>query len=142
MKDLIDKIKEIDVMLNAYEYKNCTFEEYKECIKTNTKGNGSLRNMIRNSMHVWNPVIEQYFKELKDVVNMIYLTKKNKYKLNGDDIDKIYDIINKVRYIKDVFKKNTDDCSIYPIQSECICNNLTYISKYLQKYMNMKYEEN
>lgn len=142
MKDLIDKIKEIDVMLDAYEYKNCAFEEYQECIKTNTRGNGSLRNMIRNSMHVWNPVMEKYFKELKDVVNMIYLVKKNKHKFNKDDIDKISVIINKVRDIKTVFKKNTDDCSIYPIQSECIYNNLTFISKYLQKYMNMKYEEN
>ena len=142
MKDLIDKIKEIDVMLDAYEYKNCTFEEYQECIKTNTRGNGSLRNMIRSSMHVWNPVMEKYFKELKDVVNMIYLVKKNKHKLNRDDIDKISDIINKIKDIKMIFKKNTDDCSIYPIQSECICNNLNFISKYLQKYMNMKYEEN
>lgn len=142
MKELIDKIKEIDKMLDDYEYKNCNFEEYQYCIKNNIKGNGSLRNMIRSSMHVWNPVMEKYFKELKDVVNMIYLEKNNRYKMNRDDIDKISVIINKVRDIKTVFKKNTDDCSIYPIQSECICNNLTFISNYLQKYMNMKYEEN
>ena len=134
MKKLIDKIKEIDVMLDAYEYKNCTFDEYQEHVKHNERGNASLRNMIRNSNHIWSPIMEKDFKELKDIVNMMYLVKNNKYKLNTNDINKIRILSDKIRNIRETFKKKTDDCSIYPIQSEGICDNLKFIAAYLDMY--------
>ena len=129
---IIDKIKEIDNCLDAYEYGNLTYDEYKKYNENNIHGNWSLRRRYFHSKPIWESIIQNIFDKLKDTINLIY--KEQKHNTKYVDSKKLNMLINDLKYTEKQFKKNTDNCSVYPIKSETIKDNLLYIIAYLENY--------
>jgi len=126
---LIDKIREIDKCLDAYDYMNCTYEEYLECIRQNKTGNMSLRHRIISGHHIWDNHMEDTLYKTKQLTNLLY--KKSYNKINTDDVIKL---IGNLALSRDNFYKKTDSLSIYPIQSITIRDNLNTIIEILSRY--------
>lgn len=136
INELINKIKEIDKALDAYEYAGYTFKEYKECINKKQKGDKNLRNMYYKGSHIWTDVMENTLNRIKQITNKLFLMYKHKYRLKYEDIDEINILINRIDDIKRIFKNKTDQLSIYPIQSELIYDNFDYIKNCLEVIIN------
>lgn len=137
LNKIINLIKEIDECLDAYEYNGYTYEEYKKDIDRGIRGNKGLRNLIKynsSGSHVWNDWMQECLDNCKKQVNNIYTSKKNNTKPLFDILD-FSRLIKRIRETRDTFKKNTDNYSLYPIQSETIGNNLTIIANYFEKYI-------
>lgn len=137
LNKIIDLIKEIDKDLDSYEYNNVPYEEYIGMIKKNERGTRSLRNSLIYSSkgaHIWASWMQECIDNCKKTVNIIYTYKKRNEKPLIDLLD-LSRLIKRIRETRDVFKKNTDNYSLYPIQSERIGNNLTIIAKYFEKYI-------
>ena len=141
MKDLnilINAIKEIDKCLDAYDFKDYTFEEYQDSIMKGEKGNKGLRNLIKyNSAgsYVWTSWMQESLDNSKRYANILYKMDKNNGSMSVNDKDKLLLLIKRLGETKKTFKKNTDDYSIYPIQSELIGENLTIIKSYLENIL-------
>ena len=146
MKDLyniVSLIKEIDECLDKYDFKGYTFEEYERAIKEGIKGTKGLRNLIKynsSGLYIWSIWMQDCLDNCKAYINKICLVDKNKYDITTDDLNKIKILVKRIRETRSAFKKNTDDFSIYPIESEKIGSNLTDIAKYFEKYINMNDE--
>lgn len=146
MKDLdniVSLIKEIDECLDKYDFKGYTFEEYERAIKEGKKGTKGLRNLIKynsSGLYIWSTWMQACLDNCKTYINKIWLVNKNKYDITTDDLNKIKILAERIRETRSAFKKNTDNCSIYPIESEKICSNLTDIANYFEKYINMNNE--
>lgn len=146
MKDLdniVSLIKEIDECLDKYDFKGYTFEEYERAIKEGKKGTKGLRNLIKynsSGLYIWSIWMQDCLDNCKAYINKIWLVDKNKYDITTDDLNKIKILVKRIRETRSAFKKNTDDFSIYPIESEKIGSNLTDIAKYFEKYINMNNE--
>ena len=146
MKDLdniVSLIKEIDECLDKYDFKGYTFEEYENAIKEGKKGTKGLRNLIKynsSGLYIWSTWMQACLDNCKTYINKIWLVNKNKYDITTDDLNKIKILVERIRETRSAFKKNTDNCSIYPIESEKICSNLTDIANYFEKYINMNNE--
>ena len=139
MKDLdniVSLIKEIDECLDKYDFKGYTFEEYEKAIKEGKKGTKGLRNLIKynsSGLYIWPTWMQDCLDNCKTYINKIWLVNKNKYYITNDDLNKIKILVERIRETRSAFKKNTDNCSIYPIESEKICSNLTDIANYFEK---------
>ena len=124
---LVAKIKEIDKALDAYEYMGLTYEEYLDAKKKNERGSMSLRNRILHGSHIWSDWMEMSIKRAKDIANLLW----------ADSIDtiskeNIETIIKGLGQTRDAFIKNTDNLSLYPIQSELVRDNINDIIKILR----------
>lgn len=157
MKDLdniVSLIKEIDECLDKYDFKGYTFEEYEKAIKEGKKGTKGLRSLIKynsSGLYIWSIWMQDCLDNCKTYINKIWLANKNKlrlmdvstqykYDITTDDLNKIKILVKRIRETRSAFKKNTDDFSIYPIESEKIGSNLTDIANYFEKYINMNNE--
>ena len=146
MKDLdniVSLIKDIDECLDKYDFKGYTFEEYEKAIKEGKKGTKGLRNLIKynsSGLYIWSTWMQDCLNNCKKYINKIWLVNINKYDITNDDLNKIKILAERIRETRSAFKKNTDNCSIYPIESEKICSNLTDIANYFEKYINMNNE--
>lgn len=137
LNEIIELIKEIDECLDAYSFKGYTFEKYQVAISKGEKGTGGLRNIVKynsNGQHIWKTWMQTALDDSKKYINKIYLCKNGKYNINNDDKEKMTLLSKRLREAKDVFKKDTDNYSIYPIKSETIGHNLTVIANYLENY--------
>lgn len=124
---LVAKIKEIDKALDAYEYMGLTYEEYLDAKKKNERGSMSLRNRILHGSHIWSDWMEMTIRRTKDIANLLW----------ADSIDtmskeSIKTVIKGLGQTRDVFIKNTDNLSLYPIQSEIVRDNINDIIKILR----------
>lgn len=146
MKDLdniVSLIKDIDECLDKYDFKGYTFEEYEKAIKEGKKGTKGLRNLIKynsSGLYIWSTWMQDCLDNCKTYINKIWLVNINKHDITNDDLNKIKILVERIRETRSAFKKNTDNCSIYPIESEKICSNLTDIANYFEKYINMNDE--
>ena len=143
LDEVILLIKEIDECLDKYDFKGYTFEEYENAIKEGKKGNKGLRNLVKynsSGSYIWSTWMQDCLDNCKTYINKIWLVNKNKYNITTDDLIKIKMLVKRIRETRSAFKKNTDDFSIYPIQSEKIGSNLTDIANYFEKYINMNDE--
>lgn len=122
---LVSKIKEIDKALDAYEYMGTTFEEYKKNIQEGKRGNMSLRNRMLHNSHIWSDWMESSIRNVKDITNELW---KENY-IGSNEIERIINMLGKTR---DAFVKNTDNLSLYPIQSELVRDNINDIIKILR----------
>ena len=100
--------------------------------ENNIHGNWSLRRRYFHSKPIWESIIQNIFDKLKDTINLIY--KEQKHNTKYVDSKKLNMLINDLKYTEKQFKKNTDNCSVYPIKSETIKDNLLYIIAYLENY--------
>lgn len=138
LNEIIGFVKEIDECLDAYSFKGYTFEEYKKAIENGEKGTNGLRNIIKynsGGQHIWKTYMQTSLDDTKKYINKIYLYKKGKYVINDEDKKNIISLIKMLRQTKDVFKKDTDNYSLYPIKSETIGHNLGVIAQYLENYI-------
>ena len=143
LDNIVSLIKEIDECLDKYDFKGYTFEEYENAIKEGKKGTKGLRNLIKynsSGLYIWSTWMQACLDNCKTYINKIWLVNKNKYDITTDDLNKIKILVERIRETRSAFKKNTDNCSIYPIESEKICSNLTDIANYFEKYINMNNE--
>ena len=122
---LVSKIKEIDKALDAYEYMGTTFEEYKKNIQEGKRGNMSLRNRMLHNSHIWSDWMESSIRNVKDIINELW---KENY-IGSNEIERTINMLGKTR---DAFVKNTDNLSLYPIQSELVRDNINDIIKILR----------
>ena len=122
---LVSKIKEIDKALDAYEYMGTTFEEYKKNIQEGKRGNMSLRNRMLHNSHIWSDWMESSIRNVKDITNELW---KENY-IGSNEIERTINMLGKTR---DAFVKNTDNLSLYPIQSELVRDNINDIIKILR----------
>lgn len=129
LNTFISKIKEIDKALDAYEYASYTFEEYKNAIKLKQHGTDNLRNKYLRDKHLWSNWMESTLQKCKTIANLWYSKKINT--IEKEEIERTIKMLNQT---KNVFKKNTDNLSLYPIQSEIVVNRLTDIANILYKY--------
>lgn len=125
LNKLVSKIKEIDKALDAYEYMGTTFEEYKKNIQEGKRGNMSLRNRMLHNSHIWSDWMESSIRNVKDITNELW---KGNY-IGGYDIERTINMLGKTR---DAFVKNTDNLSLYPIQSELVRDNINDIINILR----------
>lgn len=123
---LISKIKEIDKALDDYEYMGWTYEAFIRDKNDNKRGNMSLRNRTLHEKHIWNDWMEDTIKNLKDTCNELW---KGNY-IGKYEIEREIKMLGKTR---DVFIKNTDNLSLYPMQSEIIRDNINFIINILRK---------
>lgn len=141
MKDLdilINAIKEVDKCLDAYDFKGYSFEEYEDCIKRGIKGDKGLRNLVKynsSGSYVWNTWMQESLDNSKKYANILYKINKNNGSMSVNDKDKLLLLIKRLGETKKTFKKNTDDYSIYPIQSLSIGENLTIIKSYFENIL-------
>ena len=141
LNTLIEKIKDIDNALDAYEYSGYTYEKYKDMISHKIRGDRSLRFLFKPGSigkHIWTNVMQDGLDRAKKITNLLYLEHNNKYKLTKDDDYEILLLTKRLNEIREIFKKNTDNYSIYPIHSEMIGDRLTEIAKILDKYIHYK----
>ncbi len=124
---LVSKIKEIDKALDAYEYMGLTYEEYLDAKKKNERGSMSLRNRILHGSHIWSDWMEFTLQRCKDIANLIWADSIETMSKESIEL-----IIKRLGQTRDVFVKNTDNLSIYPIQSELIRDNINDIIKILR----------
>ena len=125
---LISKIKEIDKALDAYEYMNLTFDEYKDAIKEHRHGNMSLRNRVIRGSHLWSDWMEMTIQRTKDIANLLWADSIDT--MSKKDIELVIKGLGRTR---DAFVNKTDNLSIYPIQSELIRDNINDIINILRK---------
>lgn len=134
--ELINKIKEIDKALDAYEYAGYTYKEYIYNKNNKLRGDKSLRNMYYKGSHIWSDDMENTLNRIKQITNKLFLMYKHKYELKNEDINEIKILINRIDDIKRISKNRTDQLSIYPIQSELIYDNFDYIKNCLDVIIN------
>lgn len=134
LSKIIETVKQIDKDLDAYSYSGIPYEEYVEMKKRNISGPNGLRNLIKyNSgcVHIWAGWMQACLDDIKKTINNIYLIKKGK----NINIDKkeIKILVSRIQKLCEAFNKSTDNCSIYPIQSERIIKNMKIVSEYIIK---------
>lgn len=133
---LINKIKEIDSALDAYEFRGYTYEEYCKDKQDNKHGMKSLRHAPmynKNGANIWSNVMQNSIDRAKQITNKLYLADKNRYKLSNDDMKEIMLLIKRLNEVKEIFYKNTDGLSTYPVQAEIIYDNINDIINILNK---------
>lgn len=133
---LINKIKEIDSALDAYEFRGYTYEEYCSIKRDNKRGDKSLRCAImynKAGAHIWSGIMQDSIDRAKQITNKLYLADKNRYIMTDDDMNEIKLLVKRLNEVRDVFYKNTDGLSTYPVQAEIIYDNINEIINILNK---------
>lgn len=134
LSKIIEAVKQIDKDLDAYSYSGIPYEEYVEIKKRNISGPNGLRNLIKynsSGMHIWSGWMQACLDDIKKTINNIYLIRKGK-NINIDR-EEMKILVGRIQELCEVFNKSTDNCSIHPIQSERIIENMKIVSKYIIK---------
>ena len=134
LSKIIEAVKQIDKDLDAYSYSGIPYEEYVEMKNRNECGPNGLRNLIKynsGGMRIWSGWMQTCLDDIKKTINNIYLIRKGK----NIDIDRkeMKILVRRIHELCEAFNKSTDNCSIYPIQSERIIKNMKIVSEYIIK---------